>query len=101
MEEILAELPGSFALHQNYPNPFNATTRIRFELPKSGRIDIRIYNILGQEVHLLTNDVYDTGRHEIEWRGSDRSGNTVSSGIYFVRMKSEGFVKTRKIMLVK
>ncbi len=101
MEEILASLPGSFALHQNYPNPFNATTRIRFELPQSGRIDIRIYNLLGQEVYLLTNDIYDTGRHEIEWQGVDRSGTTVASGIYFVRMKSEGFVKTRKIMLVK
>ena len=101
VEEILAGLPGNFALHQNYPNPFNATTRIRFDLPRSGRIDIRIYNLLGQEVLLLANGVYDTGRHEIEWRGSDRNGVTVASGIYFVRMKSEGFVKTRKIMLVK
>lgn len=107
-EPVIVEVTGpkKFALRQNYPNPFNPTTRIRYELPVSSDVSLKIYNILGQEVTTLINRTQKAGYHELQWNGQNKSGLRVSSGVYVYRIVARGengrqFVQTRKMMVVK
>ena len=94
-------LPKSFELAQNYPNPFNPTTKIGFSLPHRSAAQVSVYNTLGQLVVTLYDGELSAGTHEIVWDSRDRSGNLVSSGMYFYRLKASGFVQTRKMVLLK
>jgi len=94
-------LPTEFKLTANYPNPFNPATTIAFELPQSSPVKIEIFNILGQKVATLVNDVRDAGRFEVVWNGLDESGKSVSSGIYFCRMTAGDYTGTLKMMMMK
>lgn len=100
-EDPSEPLPGAYELEQNYPNPFNPTTRIRFALPQSSRVRLTIYDLLGREIVELIHENRAAGTHTIEWNGFDAGGERVSSGIYFYRIETEGFVQTRKLMLLK
>ena len=99
--KILSEIPEEFSLSQNYPNPFNPLTKIDFSLPRTGRVVITIYNLLGQEVTTLINQRLDYGYHTVTWQGTDRMGRPVSSGVYFSELKAAGNRKTRKMLLLK
>lgn len=102
LNTILVETPSSFALGQNYPNPFNPSTTIPFDVAFDQNVSLIVYNMLGQEVKVLVNEVLKAGYYDhIKWDGKDQYGNTVSSGQYFVRMVSDGFVKTQKLILLK
>ncbi len=100
-------VPGSYALLQNYPNPFNPNTTIRFDVPFASRVNIRIFNVLGQEVALLVNDVVAGGQHQIVWNSTDAAGRSVASGIYFYKLSAtpstggNEFSSIRKMLLVK
>jgi hypothetical protein len=96
-----AALPRTYALHQNYPNPFNAATTIMYELPVASHVTIEIFNILGQKVVTLLDDQELAGIHSIHWSGSDESGKTVSSGVYFYRISTPGFTAEKKMVLMK
>jgi hypothetical protein len=98
---ILSEIPEEFSLSQNYPNPFNPLTKIDFSLPKTGRVVITIYNLLGQEVTTLINERLSYGYHTVTWQGTDRMGRPVGSGVYFSELKAAGNRKTRKMLLLK
>ena len=100
-EEEKSLLPQQFALHQNYPNPFNPTTVIEYVLPKTSFVTIQIYNILGQKVKTLVEELQELGYKKIQWDGTDDNGNKVSSGIYFYRIVAGNFVKCRKMILLK
>jgi predicted outer membrane repeat protein len=89
-------LPSKPTLFQNYPNPFNPTTEIEFDLPKSVKVELRIYNILGQEVAVLASDFFPAGAHRVSWNAA-----SLPSGIYICRMEAAGFMQTRKMLLVK
>jgi len=95
------ELPKEFALKQNYPNPFNPTTTIYFDVPKNGTIKIDVFNVFGQYVKTLVNKEYSPGKYSVNWNGDDDNYQSVSSGVYFCRMQTEGFVTTRKLVLMK
>ncbi|MEW5924284.1 MAG: T9SS type A sorting domain-containing protein, partial [Candidatus Zixiibacteriota bacterium] len=94
-------LPVEFELYQNYPNPFNPETWIDFSIPSRSRVNISVYNMLGQMVAVLTDKVYDAGKHNVVWNGCDVFGNHVSSGIYFYKMKVGELAISRKMLLVK
>ncbi|MBD3258923.1 T9SS type A sorting domain-containing protein, partial [candidate division GN15 bacterium] len=100
-DELQIELPTDFALDQNYPNPFNPSTTIDFALPTAAEARVWIYNTLGQRVTTLVDESLPAGYHEIEWDGTDMSGNPVASGIYFYRLEAGDFVQSRKMMLLK
>jgi hypothetical protein len=85
-----------YTLHQNYPNPFNPVTQIVFELPKSGRVMLKVYDMLGQEVGTLVDGVQEAGSHRVSFDGSD-----LSSGLYFYKFEAAGFLKTGKMILIK
>ncbi|MCK4858347.1 MAG: T9SS type A sorting domain-containing protein [candidate division Zixibacteria bacterium] len=99
--ETEVPLPRDFALSQNYPNPFNPTTVIRYALPRRSQVRICIYNILGQSVRNLVDTEQSAGFKLIHWDGCDDFGNEVGSGVYFYRMETEDFVKSRKMVLLK
>ena len=89
-------IPKTIDLSQNHPNPFNPVTSFTFELPESGRVEINIYNLLGRDVRTLVKDSYPAGRHRIVF---DSSGLT--SGIYFYRLRFNGKILNRKMIVVK
>jgi hypothetical protein len=94
-------VPTGYELTQNYPNPFNPTTEIRFSLPRSSAVKLLIYNILGQEIKTLIDRPMDAGIYTADWDGTNNSGRSVASGIYFYRLTAGSFTETRKMVLVK
>jgi len=86
-----------YSLSQNYPNPFNPTTKIKFSIPRSQRVSLKIFDILGNEVELSINDkMLTAGAYEVEF-----NGNKVSSGIYYYRLTAENFTDTKKMIFLK
>lgn len=91
----------TYMLHQNYPNPFNPETTISFDMPKAGFANLSVYNVKGQLVKTLVNGNLDWGRQSVVWNGTDNYGNSVTSGLYFYRLTTNGKTETKKMMLVK
>lgn len=87
---------GSFQLLQNYPNPFNPSTRISFETPTAGLINMEIYDTLGRKVETLLQKVVDAGQHNLFWQAGH-----LPSGEYFIRLQAGKIVRTRKVILQK
>ena len=101
-EKDIKKLPASsFALLQNYPNPFNAETKIPIHLQKSTHVCLSVYNVMGQQVAMLFDGNLDVGHHEITWNGRNIQGGSVSSGVYFIRMRAGNFYATNKTLLLK
>ena len=96
-----AGIPEETALAQNYPNPFNSQTTISFTVPRRSKVALRIYNILGQLVRTLTDEVREPGVSVLPWDGRDHKGVQVASGVYFYRLETEGAILARKLVLVK
>ncbi len=94
-------IPDRFALFQNYPNPFNAQTQIRFSIPSSGRVALRIYNTLGQLVDTLVDENLPAGNHQAAWNGSDHIGRALASGVYFCRLEAGEMRDVRRMMLLR
>ena len=96
-----SQIPDQYALLQNYPNPFNPETEIRFQLPQAGLVEIRIYNMLGQQIRLLTSSNYEAGYHSIRWNGRDARGSNVASGVYIYELRTGSFVAHKKLVLTR
>lgn len=96
------ERPGRNRLAQNYPNPFNPATAITYEIRERGHVRLSVYNIAGQRVATLVDEVRAAGvRHTAEWDGRNTRGERVASGVYFYKLSGPGFKKTRKMVLLK
>jgi hypothetical protein len=96
VREIGTGIPESYSLEQNYPNPFNPSTSIRFSIPESGLVTLKVYNALGQEVASLLNEEKNAGSYEYNFNASD-----LSSGIYFFKIQSNNYTATKKMILMK
>ena len=94
--ETSALQPTQYTLEQNYPNPLNPSTTIRYALPVSGRVAVRVYNVLGQVVATLIEGNQNAGTHEVSFDAS-----ALSSGVYFYRIESGSFEAVKKMMLLK
>jgi photosystem II stability/assembly factor-like uncharacterized protein len=103
-EEQIDEIPTEFLLSQNYPNPFNPSTRLKYSIPNSSQVVIKVYDILGNEIETLVNEEKPAGTYEITW-----SAESLPSGVYFYQLKAsdpstssgQGFVQTKKMLLLK
>jgi hypothetical protein len=91
-----AEIPDSYALGQNYPNPFNPTTKIEYFVPRNSHVSLKVYDVIGNEVATLFEGMRNAGNYVVSF-----DGGLLSSGIYFYQMKSENFMKTKKLVLLK
>jgi hypothetical protein len=100
-------VPANFALNQNYPNPFNPSTTISFELPAASRVNLQIFNVLGQEVSSLFNGDVAAGKYDVVWNGKDNNGRSIASGIYFYKLHAAAsiggkeFSSIKKMLLLK
>jgi hypothetical protein len=83
-------------LAQNYPNPFSPSTTIRFSIPKAGHVSLKVYNVNGQEVASLIDEVKSPGTFETTFRTDG-----VAPGTYFYSLKANGFSETRKMVVLK
>jgi len=95
-EDNLAAIPREFDLNQNYPNPFNPTTVIEFALPVKSKVELSVYNILGEKIITLVNEEKDAGNHQALFNAI-----YLSSGIYFYKLRANDFVQTKKMILLK
>jgi 1,4-alpha-glucan branching enzyme len=89
-------LPKEYNLEQNYPNPFNPTTKIKYSIKNTLQVVLKVYDILGNEVATLVNEVKRPGIYTAEF-----NGNGLSSGVYFYKLQTEDFVSTKKLLLMK
>jgi hypothetical protein len=96
VKEIDRSVPAAYALEQNYPNPFNPSTEIRFRVAESGPVRLTVYNLVGEAVATLVNEVKAAGTYSVTF---DASG--IASGVYLYRMESMGFSDVKKLLLVR
>lgn len=101
INEPIELIPNNYTLEQNYPNPFNPETVISFNMPKSGSVQIKIYDVLGKEIRTLINEERNAGKHNIYWNATDEYGKRVSSGVYFYTISADNFSQTKKMVLMK
>jgi hypothetical protein len=94
--DVVISRPEAFSLGQNYPNPSNPKSKIDFEIPVKGMVNISVYNLLGELVAQLVNEIKEPGNYTAEF-----DGGSLSSGTYFYRIVSEGFTSVKKMILVK
>jgi hypothetical protein len=91
-----------YALMQNVPNPFNPATVIRYQVPVPGTmVNLAVYGADGRWIRTLIDGQHPGGAGSVEWDGTDSNGNRVASGVYFYRLRSEGFDQTKKMVLIK
>ncbi len=99
-EEVEIGIPNKYEISQNYPNPFNPTTKINYDLPFDSKVQIKIYDMTGREVHQLVNQVQVAGYYTTQFNAS-----SLASGVYFYQINAtsgkQSFVKTMKMVLVK
>jgi hypothetical protein len=95
------DLPTCCALRQTSPNPFEAITTIAFDIAEDAFVSLKVFDVEGGLVRVLTNREWPGGRHSLTWDGATDTGESVGPGIYFVRMDADRFTATRKVMLVK
>ena len=94
-------VPVNFQLFQNYPNPFNSTTKIRYDLASNGKVKIKIYNLLGEEVMTLVDATQVAGTYEVLWNGKNDKGSDVASGLYLYRIQAGNFVQSKKLVFLR
>ncbi len=92
----ISEIPSAYRLSQNYPNPFNPTTSIKFSMPKSGMVTLKVYDMLGRQIAELVNGFKTEGTYIVDFDGS-----SLSSGMYFYKIEVNDFVAVKKMVLVK
>lgn len=100
--------PVLFSLFQNHPNPFNPSTVIRYQLPVESKVIMKIYNMLGQEVCTLVDEIQDAGFKAVEWSSTNLSSNAIASGVYFYKLEAvplaesvDPFTQVRKMIIMK
>jgi hypothetical protein len=89
-------IPSSFELHQNYPNPFNPITMISFHLPIAGRVSLKVYDMLGQEIAALVDEAKSAGNYSVRW-----DAQRAASGVYFYQLQAGAYSVTKKLLLLK
>jgi hypothetical protein len=101
VEVVVIDKFEKFELLQNYPNPFNPFTKIKYSIPSAGTslmksVELKVFDILGNEIVTLVNEEKPAGNYEVEFNGS-----SLSSGIYFYQLRAGNFLETRKMVLLK
>ncbi len=94
--EVNFNVPGAFSLAQNYPNPFNPTTMIKYNLPEKANVELKVYDLTGQEVMTLVNQFQEAGQHFLNFNAAG-----LSSGVYFYRIKAGEFFAQKKMIVLK
>jgi hypothetical protein len=91
----------SFKLFQNYPNPFNPSTNIKFQIPESKFVTLKIYDLLGREISTLVNEKLSAGEYEVPFNAENTGGINLASGVYFYRLTMDDYVSVKRMILLK
>jgi hypothetical protein len=94
-------IPTSYSLEQNYPNPFNPETTIRYGIPEGNNVRLTVYNIEGKVIKQLDHGYKEAGYHQANWDGTNKNGESVSSGVYIYRMEAGNFSNVKKMIFLK
>ncbi len=94
--ESESNFPNQFNLFQNYPNPFNPTTTIRYQIPEISYVTLKVFDVLGNEIETLVNEIKSSGTYEVEFNGSQ-----LTSGIYFCSLQAGNRVDSKMLVLLK
>ena len=97
----LADVPAKFMLKANYPNPFNPSTNIEYQISENGKVALNIYDVLGQKVRTLVDEIQPAGSYRVQWDGRDQNGKLLPSGIYFYELRSGNSVALNKMSFVR
>ncbi len=98
VNKVESKFPSNFSLSQNFPNPFNPSTTINYQISNSGHVELKIYDILGREAAVLVNEVQKAGNYSIRF---NTNNSQLAGGVYFYRLKCNGFSSTKKLLLLK
>jgi hypothetical protein len=93
--------PSKFNLRQNYPNPFNPETTITYEIPLTSEVKIVVFNILGEQIRVIADNIYSPGVYSMKWDGTNQEGHTVASGIYIYKLINEQYTMSKKMVLLR
>ncbi|MCK5738467.1 T9SS type A sorting domain-containing protein, partial [bacterium] len=93
--------PKSFSLFPGYPNPFTEQITLNFELPTATNVEIRIFNMLGQQVRTLTSADMRAGFHQVNWNGTSDLAQSLPNGYYFLRFSADGNSQTQRLLLLR
>jgi hypothetical protein len=88
--------PTAYKIEQNFPNPFNPNTTIKYSIPQTSQVQIKVFDVLGNEIEKLVNEEKPAGNYEVNWNAA-----ILPSGVYFYRLQAGDFVQTRKMILLK
>ena len=91
----------AFRLKQNHPNPFSLSTTIEYQLVQSNHVLLRIFDMQGQELHVLVDEEQPVGVYSVVWNGKDSFGDELESGIYFAQLQAKNSVLTKRLLLLK
>ncbi|MCP5061576.1 MAG: T9SS type A sorting domain-containing protein [Ignavibacteriae bacterium] len=101
VEEKKLQLPTKFKLYSNYPNPFNPSTAIQIDIPVTQHVTLKVFNIHGELVATITDNIIKAGSHRFIWNGKNKNSSKVASGIYFYQIITNGFNQIKKMLLIK
>ncbi|NBB87495.1 MAG: T9SS type A sorting domain-containing protein, partial [Bacteroidetes bacterium] len=93
--------PVAFALEGNYPNPFRTQTTLQFDVPEPVDVTLSVYDVMGRKVATLVDQPMQAGAHEVVWQGRGRNGQTLASGVYFVRLTAGDRTATQRLTIVR
>jgi plastocyanin len=96
IQPIGTRVPDAYNLKQNFPNPFNPTTNIRFDIPKTVKVNLSVYNIIGEQADVLVNNELNAGSYNFDWNAS-----AFPSGVYFYVLSTDDFKAVKKMILIK
>jgi Secretion system C-terminal sorting domain len=96
VQKVTEVFPTKYDLEQNYPNPFNPTTKIKYSVPQSSNVVIKVFDVLGNEIETLVNEEKPAGTYEVTWYAEQ-----LPSGVYFYQLKAGSFLQTKKMVLMK
>ena len=95
-DSVVPTIPSSFVLSQNYPNPFNPTTTLEYALPQPARVQLKIYNVVGQQIATVVDGEQEAGHHTVNFDARE-----FSSGVYFYRLHAGTYSDIKKMLLLK
>jgi hypothetical protein len=93
--------PLEFTLEQNFPNPFNPSTKIKYSIPQSSQVQIKVFDVLGNEIEILVNKEKPAGTYEVEFNSHSGEVRNLPSGVYFYQLKAREFISTKKMILIR
>jgi hypothetical protein len=101
VNKVNQQIPATYELGQNYPNPFNPSTAISFSLPKQDHVVLTVYDMLGKEINRLVDGEMSAGSFKVTWNGDTKSGEKVTTGVYFYRLQAGTFSSVKKMVMLK